>query len=49
MNKLDRGPAEMATWLRKHSLHKSIPSKVRREAVRAANNLDAVARHKAKK
>ena len=49
MKKLNRGPAEMAKWLRRHSLHKSVRPETRAKARRSAANLDALASHKAKK
>ncbi len=49
MKTFNRGPAEMAKWLRKHSLHSSVSPTLRKEAVRVAKNLDAIARCKAKK
>ncbi len=39
----------MARWLRKHSLNPKIPPELRARALRSANNLDALARYKAKK
>ncbi len=32
----NRGPAEMAKWLRKHSLHRTVSPTTRKEALRVA-------------
>ena len=41
--------SQAVKWLRKASLNRKVPKATRAEARRVAKNLDAVAKHKAKK